>query len=59
VVQNFVEVEGVDDGVAAVAVDAGFDYGCFFGGEEGAAGDELGLGAAVGEVDDEDVAYDA
>lgn len=29
VVQDFVQVEGVDDGVAAVAVDAGFDDGCF------------------------------
>lgn len=39
VVQDFGDVEGVDDGVAAVAVDAGLDYGGFGGGEEGAAGD--------------------
>lgn len=59
VVQDFVQVEGVDHGVATVAVNAGFDDGCFFGGEKWAAGGELGLRAAVGKVDDEDVAHDA
>ena len=51
--------EGVDDGVAAVALDAGEDEAGFVGREEGAAGYEGGQGGFVREVDYEDVAEEA
>lgn len=59
VVEDFAEIELVDHCVASITVDAEFDDVGFFGGKEGAACDELGLGRAVGKVNDEDEAHQA
>ena len=59
VVQDFAEIEAVDGCITSVAVNSCFDDSCFFGCEEGAASDQLGLRASIGEVDDENVAHEA
>ena len=56
--ENFGIGEFVDDGISAVDFDAAEDYGGFVFGEEDAAGYGGGLGGFVGEVDDENVAYE-